>query len=142
MAAPRVEGLHPLAGELRPAADYAEAKRNVGGGWGTFRLGKDGPPIPGSAAVATNGMNEVGVGALGPRERGAAGSLTRHPHRRAGPKAITRGPTTIHRATTRIVGIEPRLQCIRHSRNTSVCRLSGRSPLGRSRPEDSPAMVQ
>ncbi len=56
------------------------------------------------------------VSALGPRERGAAGSLTRHPHRRAGAESHHQGPTTTHRATTRIVGIEPRLQCIRPSR--------------------------
>src|SRR5205807_542731 len=60
-AASHVERLHPLSGKFRATADYAEAKRNFGGGWGTSRLGENGSAIPGSATASTSGMSEAGA---------------------------------------------------------------------------------
>ena len=107
-----MEGLHPLAGEFRAAAGYAEAKRNVGGGWGTFRLGEDGSAIPGSATVATSGMREAGSA----RSVGENVALQVPSHGipivAHGPKAIARGTTTTHSASMNTVSTGPRLRCI------------------------------
>ena len=86
-----MEGLHPLSGKFRATADYAEAKRNFGGGWGTSRLDEDGSAIPGSATVATSGMSEAGSS----RSVGENVALQVPSHGipivAQGPKAITRG---------------------------------------------------
>lgn len=96
-----MEGLHPLSGKFRATADYAEAKRNFGGGWGTSRLGENRSAIPGSATVATSGISEArSVRSVG---ENVALQVPSHgiPIVAQGPKAIIRGLTTIHRVTTR-----------------------------------------
>ena len=106
------------ADSVREATDYEEADWNFGGGSGILKLGEEGSPTAGSATAATSGMSEPSsTRSVG---ESVAVQVPSHgiPIAAHGPNTVTRGLTTRHRATTRIVGPTPRAQCIRRDSNT------------------------